>query len=490
METQTIKLAKVVGWFTIMASAASNEYGAGINAVPTSTLGPYPGVGSLVPLVVLVAGLILIPKVFMFQRFGRVINTSGGEYTWISRALHPRIGFYVQFLYYASLMGAIGFVTYLFGSTLATTLVNFGVSTGIWFGTFAGHVVIGLLLIWIFFGLHITGVRTYGILVDILFFAILAGAIMSIVIGLHVSSNLFSSTLSSKVFHGPVPSTTLPPFTYAAFLGAVGLNVFSYGGLSSAPMLGGEAKNANRNMPIGIVAAWAVALILYTLVTFATFHAVGATNILALINSNHSVYATVPGVLSLTVPTYVGDIFSIIILIIIAKTVMPLLMGPSRVSFEWGKDSLLPKIWTHTNKNKAPDFSLFIVALFGSIFLIDASIIGVNIVAFRSISLLVIILFMGIAVLFLNTKKSKKDWEKSVTTTSMIVAAIAGVIVALVFIPSVVILPNVVWYLQPSIQSVVAVLLSEIIYEAARLHVKSQSGADLSQQIISKIPEE
>ena len=490
MEAQTVKLAKVVGWFTIMASAASNEYGAGINSVPTSTLGPYPGVGSLVPLVVLIAGLILIPKVFMFQRFGRVMNSSGGEYTWISRALHPRIGFYVQFLYYASLMGSIGFVVYIFGSTLATTLVGLGVSSGVWFGTFAGHVIIGLVIIWTFFGLHITGVRTYGILVDILFFAILAGAIMSIVIGLHVSSNLFLSDLSSKVFHGPVPSTTIPPFTYAAFLGAVGLNLFSYGGLSSAPMLGGETKNANRNMPIGIVAAWLVALILYALVTFATFHAVGANNILALINSKHAVYATVPGVLSLTVPRYVGDIFSIIVLIIIAKTVMPLLMGPSRVSFEWGKDSLLPKIWTHTNKYKAPDFSLFIVALLGSIFLIDASIIGVNVVAFRAISMLIIILFMGIAVLFLSTKKSKKDWEKSVTTLSMIVAAITGIIVALVFIPSVTIQPHVVWYLQPSVQSVLAVIVSGIIYEGSRLYVKSKSGVDLSKQIMSRIPEE
>ena len=489
MQAQTVKLAKVVGWFAIMASAISNEFGAGINSVPTTVLGPYPGVGSLVPLAMIIAGIILLPKVFMFQGFARVMNSSGGEYTWMSRGLHPRAGFYIQFLYYISLMGAIGFVTYVFGSTLASLLVGFGISNGAWFGTFAGHVIVGLLVIWTFVGLHLTGVRTYGILVEILFFFILAAAIIAITIGLSTSSAVFSTDLSNKVFHGPIPSTHLPPFTYGAFLGAIGLLIFPYGGLTSAPMLGGEARNAKKDMPKGIILAWLVVLILYGLVVFATFHAVSASNGYAIILSKHAFYATVPGVLSLAVPRWVGDIFSIIVLIVIAKTVMPLLMGPSRVSFEWANDSIFPRVFGHTNRFKAPDVALIIVAVMGSIFLVDASIVGVAIVAFRSFSMLAIILFMGITVLVISARKNKKEWEKSVTTISMIVAAVAGIIVSLVFIPSIITVPGVVIWLQPSFQTVLTLIVSGIIYEASRVYMK-RKGVDLSKEIMNKIPPE
>ncbi|MFP3131171.1 MAG: APC family permease [Nitrososphaeria archaeon] len=488
MSNQTLKLAKVVGWFAIMASAVSQEYGAGINAVATSSIGTYPGIGNLVPLAMFVTGLLLIPKVFMFQRFGSVASSSGGEYTWMSRTVHPRVGFYVHFLYWAGIVAAIGFLAYTTGSTLASTLVSLGISGGAWFATFYGHLVIGLLIIWAIFAVHASGVKSYGYFVIAIFFFVLAAALISMYGGFSITQLSMSAALSSKIFHGPIPQVALPSLTYNSFFGTVVLFVFAYGGLSAAPLLGGEAKNPKKDMPRGIVAAWLAALILFTLVAWAVFHAISPSNAYALVKSGKSYYATVPGILSLTAPKILGDALSIIVTIIIAKTVAPEMMAGSRTLFAWSEDSLVPKVFGHTNRFKAPDVALFFTALIGSLFLIETSYVGVPIVAIRSLSILFVILFLGVGVLMTSRKKEKKEWEKAVSTTSMLIAAIAGIIITLIIVPSVAYVPHVSIFLQPSVQIIISLIIAIVIYESARIYAKRKRGVDISQEIKSHLP--
>jgi len=488
MDSQKFKLAKTLGWFAIMASAVSQEYGAGINAVATTSIGTYPGIGGFVPLAMFIVGLLLIPKVFMFQKFGSVASSSGGEYTWMSRTIHPRVGFYIHFLYFAGIVAAIGFLAYTTGSTLASTLGLLGVSWGAWFASFYGHLIIGLVIIWVIFALHISGVKNYGYLVIALFFFVLTAALISMYAGFGTTNAALSSALSDKVFHGPIPTVILPGLTYSSFFGTMVLFIFAYGGLSAAPLLGGETKNPKKNMPIGIVAAWVVAIILFTLVALATFHAISPSNAYALIKSHKSYYATVPGILGLIAPKFLGDALSIIVTVIIAKTIAPEMMAASRTFFAWSEDSLMPKIFGHVNRFKAPDVSLFVAALIGSIFLIDTTFVGVAVVAIRSLSVLFVIFFLGVGVLVTSRKKEKKEWEKSVTTISMLIAAIAGILVALIMIPSVIIIPNVNILLQPSFQILISLIIAVAIYEIAKTHAKRERGVEISQEIKSHLP--
>lgn len=488
MEPKKPRLAKTIGWFAIMASALSQEYGSGINVVATTSLGTYPGVGNLVPLAMFIAGLLLIPKVFMFQRFGRVAPSSGGEYVWMSRTIHPRIGFLIHFLYFAGIVAAMGFIAYATGSTLASTLIDLGIKSGAWFATPIGHLVFGLALIWIIFAIHYSGVRSYGIFVTILVVVIIAAALISMVVGFSTSPATFEAALSSKVFHGPIPKTTIPPLTYTAFFGTVTLFMFAYGGLSAAPLLGGEAKNPKRDMPRGIIMAWAVALILFTLVAWAVFHVMSASDAIALIQSKHSYFATVPGILSLVAAPIVGDALSILVTIIIAKTIAPEMLAASRTLYAWSEDNILPEIFGHTNRFKAPDFSLFVVSLLASLFLMDAIIVGVPVVVVRSVSILLVIFFVGVGVLNTAHKKEKKDWEKEISTPGMIIAAVAGIIVTIIMIPSVIIVPHVPLLLQPSFQVLLSLIIAEIIYESAVFYVKKKTGKNLSEEILKSLP--
>jgi len=488
MDSQKFKLAKTLGWVAIMASAVSQEYGAGINAVATTSIGTYPGIGGFVPLAMFMAGLLLIPKIFMFQKFGSVASSSGGEYTWISRTIHPRVGFYIHFLYFIGVVAGLGFIAYTTGSILASTLNLLGVSWGAWFASFYGHLIIGLVIIWAIFAFHITGVKNYGYLVIALLLFVLTAALISLYVGFGTTNVAISSALSDKVFYGPIPTVILPRLTYSSFFGTTTLFLFAYAGLSAAPLLGGETKNPKKDMPKGIVMAWAVVTILYTLVALAIFHAISPSNVYALIKSNKSYYATVPGILSLVAPKFLGDALSIIVTVIIAKTIAPDMMVVSRTFFAWSEDSLMPKIFGHVNRFKAPDVSLFVAALIGSLFLIDTTFVGVAIIAIRSLSILFVIFFLGVGVLVTSRKKEKKEWEKSVTTISMLIAAIAGILVTLIMIPSVIIMPHVNILLQPSFQTLISLIIAAIIYEIAKIYAKRERGVDISQEIKSHLP--
>lgn len=490
MNKQALKLAKILGPLAIMASAVSQEYGAGINYVATDSLSAYPGAGNLVPLAMLITGLILIPKVYMFQRYSKVENSSGGEYTWMSRSLSPMAGFITQFIWWIGVTAAMGFIAYTIGDTLASTLVLMGINSGAWFATIYGHILIGIIAIWAIFLLHYSGVRNYGIFVIILFGVIILSAIISIYIGFKTSDSTFSSLLSSNVFHGNVPESIIPEFTFGSFFGTITLFIFAYGGLSGAPMLGGESKDAKKTMPKGIIYAWLTALILFTVVAYAIFHVAHANLIVSLINSKESYYATVPGIISVVTPRIVGIIISIIITIILAKTLGPGMMVSSRTMFAFSEDKIFPERIKHTNKHKAPDVAVMITAILASLFLIDTSIIGITVIVLRSVSILIVIAVMGIGVIKIKLKKEKKEWENIVSGTAMIIAAIAGIIVAAIMIPSVIYTPDVPVYLQPSFQLFVSAISGYLIFIIARRNARKKYYTDLDNDIRLKLLEE
>ncbi len=484
--SQVLRLAKVLGPLAIMASAVSQEYGSGINYVAIDSLSAYPNVGNLVPLAMFITGLILIPKVYMFQRYSRVENSSGGEYAWMSRSVSPMIGFIVQFIWWIGVTAAMGFIAYTIGDTLASALVLMGISSGSWFATLYGHIVIGIIAIWTVFLLHYSGVKNYGMFVIVLFGVIILSAVINIYFGLTTSAATFSSLLSSNVFHGNTPSSIIPGFTLGGFLGTVTLFIFAYGGLSGAPMLGGESKNAKKNMPRGIIYAWLTAIILFTSVAYAIFHVAHANLIIGIINSKHSYYATVPGIIGLVTPRIVGIFISIIITIILAKTLAPGMMVSSRTMFAFSEDKIFPQGIKHTNRYKAPDVAILITAVLASLFLIDTSVIGITVIVLRSISILIVIAVLGIGVIKIKLKKEKKDWENVVSGTAMIIAAIAGIIVAAIMIPSVIYTPGVSIYLQPTFQLFVSAIAGYLIFIVAR----KAYDADLDSYIRSKLLEE
>ena len=484
----TYKLAKVVGAFVVMISAISNEYGAGINYVAVNSLSVYPSMRNLIPVAMFMTGLLLIPKVYMYQMYAKVASRAGSSYVWIGRSLHPYLGFVMQFIFWFSVVGSIGFVSYAVGTTTAQAFSYVGFQPGTWFATQIGHIVIGITIIWLVFLLHYTGVRNYGFVISILFALILFSATSIIIIGMTTSPATFTSIVQTKIINKTVVAPNLPPVGYSAFFGTMTIFLFAYGGLSAAPSLGGEVRNPEKDVSRGIIYAWLTSIVLFSLVTFAIFHVSEWPTTISLLGSNQSYYATAPGIISLVAPHLLGIVVTIVVTIVLAKTLAPLMLSTSRTLFAFGEDRIFPTIFTRTNKHKAPHVALFISAFAGSLILIEVSIVGWSIaVILRAISILLMIAFLGFGVLNLALKREKVEWQKKVSGAAMIFAAIAGIAIAFVMIPSVLIQPHQPLEFQPYFQLAVSVMVSTVIYLAAKLAAR-QRGENLEENIVSRLP--
>lgn len=473
------RLAKTVGVVAIMASAVSQEYGSGINFVLTKSLEPYPGIGSLVPWAMLVAGLFLLPNVMMFSRFAAVMPRAGSTYVWLTRSVGLPAGFVVAFLWFVGVVAAMGFLAYSFPTFVQDFLTTAGVPTQ-WPVSTTGHLVLGLGLIWAVFLLHYSGVKNYGRFIVVLFFFVLFAALSTIMLGFSASHETF---LSAVTQHTGQTLKQSPTHGSTHFLSVVTLFVFSYGGLAAATSLGGEARDAKRSVGRGVWLAWGIALVLYTAVSFALFHVVPAWAVPQLAASGNDSLATTPGLISLIAPRALGLVIDAVVVVIIAKTVAPEMLDCSRYLFAWAQDRLVPSALMHTNRSQAPDVALLVSAVLGSVFLVEATFFGFEIgVVIRAMSLVLVFGVLGLGILNLrfNPRMTDLPWARAISgRADVVVAAVAGIVIAIALERSVLVVPGQSFWVQPSVQAVIALVVAAGLYAIARRR-SSRTGLPLA----------
>jgi amino acid transporter len=478
------RLAKVVGVLAVAASAVSQEYGSGINYVAVQSLSVYPAVQGLVPLAMFVTGLLLLPKVYLFARYGRAMPRAGSSYVWIARGLSLPVSFVVNFLWWLGVTAAMGVLAYTFGTFAGQALTGLGAAgAGAFLQTPAGHILIGLAALWLLFWLHTSGVANYGVFVTILLFVIVATAGTIAAFGLATPPARFLA-LAAAATHVALPAG---PATGAgpslnAFLSVCTLFVFAYGGLNAAPTLGGEARDAARTVPVGIWWAWAIALVLFSVVAAALLHAAPWWAIVALIKGGKSAVVTAPGLIGLIGGPGVGAVLNLVVAIIVGKTMAPAMMASSRTLFAWAEDHILPEAFAATSDRHVPVNALLLSASLASLFLLQAALIGWSIgVVIRSFSILVVLAFLGLATLNLKWNRRFADvaWARPLAAgAGGVVASVLAVAIAVLLIASVAWLPKTPLAFQPLFQAAVAVVIALWIYAAGRARARA-AGIDL-----------
>lgn len=466
------RLAKAVGVLVIIASAVSQEYASGINFVATQSLSVYPKVEYLVPLAMFVTGFFLLPKVALYMRFSRYMPRAGSAYVWIGRTLSVPVSFVINFLWWIGLTAAIGVIAFAFGTFLGDALVSAGLRAGTALLTPLGHIVIGLAAIWAVYWVHTSGVRTYGVLVQILFAMVVISALFIIGYGFLTPASHFV-TAASAVAHVPLraPVTTPAP-SFGQFLSVCTLFVFAYGGLNAAPTLGGEAVNAERTVPTGIFWAWATAVVLFSLVAWAVFTVAPWWALTGLVAAKATSYATAPGIVGLIAPHAIAVILNLFVAVIVGKALLPQLLATSRTAFAWAEDGVFGERFLRTSPRKTPNAALTLVSIIGSLYLIESATVGWSIgVIIRSFSILVVlgVLAIGLLTAKFSARFRQVEWAQKVTAGwGIVLAAILSLIVAVVLVSSVLVVPKTPFEFQPAFQTVIAALLGIALYWNAK----------------------
>ena len=471
-------LVRAVGVVVVALSAVAQEYGSGINFVMPHSLETYPGVEGLVPFAMLVAGIVLIPQVVLFARYSIVMPSAGATYVWLTRGLGPYGGFAIAFLWFIGICGAIGFLAYATGTFLSDAAHASGFATR-WFSTHTGHLVTGLIAIWLLTALHVSGVKNYGYLIYAAGVLVFVAATIVIVAGFAAAPASAIAKISAMAGVHATPRVSHP--SLAAFVSVIGLFMFAYGGLDASTSLAGEVTDASRNMPRGIVAGWAIALVLYTLVSYALFHAVPWWTALPIVAAGHGDLLTTPALVGMLTPRVVDVFLNMLVALVVVKTIAPQLLDASRFLFAWAQDGFVSQRLAGTNEAHAPAAAVILSAVIGSLFLLDAVFGGWQIgVALRAISIALVFGGLGLGTMLLAwwpSWRGTREFALHCTRGPLVRAmAVCAVVIGAVLAVSVAHEGGTSWYLQPWFQLAVAVLISVALALRAHRQTISQGG--------------
>jgi amino acid transporter len=489
-QEQGFRLAKAVGVLAITASAISAEYGSGINYVSVQSLSVYPDVKGLVPLAMFVCGIAMLPKAYLFAAFSRVMPRAGSKHVWLARSLGLPAGFLITFTYWATGPAGTGFLAYAFGTFFGNAMLPISAPFGHFLLLPTGHLISGLAAIWITFWINAAGVKHYGVFVTILMFVICGVAALITAYGFATPPETFVAA-ASKVVKVPLAAPTIaPPASLFHFISVTALFVFAYAGLGAGPALGGEVRDAQKKVPQGIMWGWLAALVLFTAVAAALFHAAPWWAVVGLIKAGKTSYATAPGLISLVAPKWLEVVLNLLVALIVGKTLAPSLMVASRFCFAQAQDRMLPPVFAETSSRKVPLAALLLIAGLGSVFLLQSVFVGWAMgVAVRSLAVLGMWLALAIGSLNFHFHKryGQTEWGKAVKAQPFVLpAAILSIILAVPLIVSLAVLPKTPLIFQPLFQGAVVLAIGVAILLGASAKLRGEGSS--FRAIVAELP--
>ncbi|WFG45042.1 ethanolamine permease [Pseudonocardia alni] len=299
------------------------------------------GFGGLLIAGVVIAGM-YFAMVLGMAELSSALPAAGGGYTFARRALGPWGGFATGtaiLIEYAIAPAAIA----TFIGAYVESLGLFGITDG-WWVYLAAYLV--------FIGIHIAGV---GEALKVMF-VITAIAVLGLLIFAVAAVPLFDA--ANLVDIAPTAAAGASPFLPFGYLGiwsAVPFAIWFFLALEGVPLAAEEARDPERNVPRGIVAAMLVLLVTGALVLVLATGSLGAQ---ALSESGNPLVEALGGSTAGVVVNYVG-------LAGLVASFFSIIYAYSRQTFALSRAGYLPRVLSVTNSRKAPTLALIVPGAIG-----------------------------------------------------------------------------------------------------------------------------
>lgn len=299
------------------------------------------GFGGLLIAGIVIAGM-YFAMVLGMAELSSALPAAGGGYTFARRALGPWGGFATGtaiLIEYAIAPAAIA----TFIGAYVESLGLFGITDGWW---------VYLAAYLLFIGIHIAGV---GEALKVMF-VITTVAVLGLVVFAVAAMPLFDT--ANLVDIAPTAAAGASPFLPFGYLGiwaAVPFAIWFFLALEGVPLAAEEARDPERNVPRGIVAAMLVLLVTGALVLVLATGALGAQ---ALSESGNPLVEALGGSTAGVVVNYVG-------LAGLVASFFSIIYAYSRQTFALSRAGYLPRVLSVTNGRKAPTLALIVPGAIG-----------------------------------------------------------------------------------------------------------------------------
>ena len=314
------ELKRRIGLFAAVAIGVGTTVGSGIFS-SVGEVASASGTPFLTVLAFLLGGLIMIPQNLLYTEYSTAFPEDGLFVTYFKEAGLPFFSF------------LSGWLSFWATDPVGIAIMALTVSNYLAFFTNFSSVTIRIVavsLIVMFTLLHMikmdAGIKWQNFItsVKIIPFFILVG------VGLFfIKGDNFSTAISGH-------STT----GLLALLAGISATTWSYDGMQSAAVIGGEIENPERNMPIALVATVLVVTVLYTLLSTMAVGIVDINTLAAAEAPIATAAANIP-----LIGKSAGIIASILAIIVVTGSLSSLIMFQARIEYKMAVDGIWFKSW-------------------------------------------------------------------------------------------------------------------------------------------------
>jgi APA family basic amino acid/polyamine antiporter len=205
-------------------------------------------------------------------------------------------------------------------------------------------------------GLLITGITQSATVNNVIVSLKIMVVLAVIAVGFgHVNPELWHPLVPTRI--PPTPTDSLGHFGLPGVLTAAGVIFFAYIGFESVSTAAQEAKNPQRDMPIGILASLGICTVLYILMSLVI---TGLAPYASLNNEAPVAIAlgAIPGM------GWLRQTVNIAVAVGLGSTILSLLYGQSRIFYSMARDHLLPPMFgTVSPKTRTPIWGTVITSV-------------------------------------------------------------------------------------------------------------------------------
>ncbi|MCA9289510.1 MAG: amino acid permease, partial [Phycisphaerales bacterium] len=322
------RLRKELGLFDVFAVSTGAMFSSGFFLLPGLA---FAKAGPAVVLAYLFAGVLILPAMFSKAELSTALPRAGGTYFFLDRSLGPMAG----------TIGGLG--TYL-ALTLKTAFALIGI------GAYAAFFIelpikpVAIALTVVFVVINILGAKETTALQRWLVIVLLS------IMALFIAQGLVF------VIGQPLETTTARFTPFLAFgpaglLSTIGFVFVSYAGLTKVASIAEEVRNADRNIPLGMMLSLGVTAIVYGVGVFTIVAVVDP----ATLPHDLTPVATATDALFGWLPARLGLLFIVIAaLAAFASTGNAGLLAASRYPLAMARDKLLPPSFATLGRFRTP----------------------------------------------------------------------------------------------------------------------------------------
>lgn len=349
-----MKLNRSIGLFSLTNIVVANMVGAGIF---TTTGIIMSGLCDAVLLIVLwfIGGLIALLGALSYGEIGANYPLAGGEYTYLTRLMHPLPGFlsgWVSFI--------VGFSAPIAASAIALSEYLLRVFD---FSFLAGSFIdfkqiVAIAVIVLFTLIHIAGVKKGTIVQNVLTIMKVVVIIAMILCGFIWGSGSFD--------HFDVSATSINELD----IKTIGLSLlwisFAYSGWNASSYIGSEIKNAKKNLPLSLLIGTLFVMLLYVSLNILYVYAIDVEKMKGVVAIGGLAVNELFG-LSLDIT------FSLFIAFALLSSISAYIITGSRIYYSMAQKGHFFKVASYVNKNAVPSKSIIIQSALAIVYAISGT---------------------------------------------------------------------------------------------------------------------